>query len=92
MSTTEHMHDLPVEEEADVEVEEKEDEQIASEQEEEGSSQEDSADAAEEYSDSVQKRINKLTGRLRESERREQAALQYAQGLKAQYDTVEKRA
>ena len=35
----------------------------------------------EQYSKSVQKRIAKLTGRMREAERREQAALQYAQGL-----------
>ena len=33
-------------------------------------------------SDSVQKRINKLTRQRRESDRRAEAALQYAQGLK----------
>ena len=35
-------------------------------------------------SDSVQKRINKLTKQRRESDRRAEAALQYAQGLKAE--------
>ena len=35
-------------------------------------------------SDSVQKRINKLTRQRRESDRRAEAALQYAQGLKAE--------
>jgi hypothetical protein len=35
-------------------------------------------------SDSVQKRINKLTKQRRESDRRADAALQYAQGLKAE--------
>ena len=32
----------------------------------------------EEYSDKVKKRIDKLTGKLREAERREQASFQYA--------------
>ena len=35
----------------------------------------------EEYSDKVNKRISKLVGKLRESERREDAALKYAKGL-----------
>ena len=38
----------------------------------------------EDYSDKVQKRIDKLTNRYRESERRETAALDYARGLQAQ--------
>ena len=36
----------------------------------------------QDYSDKVQKRIAKLVGKLRESERREEAAMKYAQGLK----------
>ena len=36
----------------------------------------------EEYSEKVNKRISKLVGKLRESERREDAALKYATGLK----------
>jgi hypothetical protein len=39
----------------------------------------------ETISDNVQKRISKLTARMREAERREQAALEYAKGL--QYQT-----
>ena len=35
-----------------------------------------------EYSDSVKKRIDKLTYKMREAERREQAALKYAEGVK----------
>ena len=48
------------------------------------------------FSDGVQKRIDKLTKRMREAERREQAALEYAEGLKnkytktkAQYDEID---
>lgn len=51
----------------------------------------------EEYSFAVKKRIDKLTKRLREAERREEAALQYAQGvkkdaesIKQKYDTLDK--
>ena len=42
----------------------------------------------EEYSESVKKRIDRLTFKMRESERREQAALEYAKGVKAQLDRV----
>jgi hypothetical protein len=48
------------------------------------------------FSEGVQKRIDKLTKRMREAERREQAALEYAEGLKnkytktkAQYDEID---
>jgi len=43
----------------------------------------------EEYSEKVNKRISKLVGKLRESERREDAALKYAQGLKGKQDQLE---
>ena len=43
------------------------------------------------YSEKVQKRIKKLTFQIRESERREKAALEYAKGLKNKYDTIEKK-
>jgi hypothetical protein len=42
-------------------------------------------------SDAVQKRISKLTARMRESERREQAALEYARGLKNQTDQLQQK-
>ena len=45
----------------------------------------------EEYSDKVQKRIKKLTFQIREAERREQAAMDYAKGLKEKFDSVEKK-
>jgi hypothetical protein len=44
-----------------------------------------------EYSDKVQKRIKKLTFQIREAERREKAALEYAKGIKDKFDTVEKK-
>ena len=43
------------------------------------------------YSDKVQKRIKKLTFQLRESERREKAATDYAKGLKQKYEQVDKK-
>jgi len=41
-----------------------------------------------EYSDSVKKRIDKLTYKMREAERREQAALKFAQSVKQELDTT----
>ena len=40
------------------------------------------------YSDKVQKRIKKLTFQIKEAERKERAALDYAKGLKNKYDTA----
>ena len=44
-----------------------------------------------EYSDKVQKRIKKLTFQIREAERREKAALEYAKGIKDKFETVDKK-
>jgi len=41
--------------------------------------------------DAVQKRIAKLTARMREAERREQAALEYAKGLQTQAQTLQQK-
>jgi len=49
-----------------------------------------SRDELDNYSSTVQKRIDKLTARLREAERRENAALEYAKNVQAQKDTLEK--
>jgi hypothetical protein len=48
-------------------------------------------DEHKEYSDKVQKRISKLVGKLREAERREEAALNYATGLKGKADELEQK-
>ena len=44
----------------------------------------------DDHSDKVQKRIDKLTAKMREAERREQAALEYAEGLKKQYSELDR--
>ena len=43
------------------------------------------------YSDKVQKRIKKLTYQIKEAERRERAAVDYAKGLKSKYETTEQK-
>ena len=45
----------------------------------------------EEYSDKVQKRIKKLTFQVREAERREKAAIEYAKGIKDKYDSINEK-
>ena len=49
-----------------------------------------SRDELDSYSSTVQKRIDKLTARLHEAERRENAAFEYAKNVQAQKDTLEK--
>jgi len=51
-----------------------------------------SSDEMDDYGKKVQSRIDKLTKRLRESERREQAAIQYAQGVQADSAHIKQRA
>lgn len=43
------------------------------------------------YSESVKKRIDKLTARLRETQRREEAAISYAKGVQAQAQQMQQR-
>jgi len=45
----------------------------------------------DDYSDKVKKRIDKMTARLRETERREQAALELAQGMQARLQQLEQK-
>jgi len=45
----------------------------------------------DEVSEGVQKRISKLTARMREAERREQAALEYANGLQNQTQSLQQK-
>ena len=44
------------------------------------------------YSEGVKKRIDKLTSKLREAERREQAAIEYAKGVQSQAQVAQQRA
>lgn len=48
-------------------------------------------DELDDYSDNVKKRINKMTARLREAERREQAAIEYARNVQAEQEELKKR-
>ena len=52
--------------------------------------EEDKGDLGE-YSDKVQKRIKKLTFQVREAERREKAAIEYAKGIKDKYDSINEK-
>ena len=48
-------------------------------------------DNLQEVSQNVQKRIDQLTRKMREAERREKAAIDYAKGLQKKYDTADKK-
>ena len=43
------------------------------------------------YSEKVQKRIKRMTFQIKEAERRERAAVEYAKGLKNKYESIEKK-
>lgn len=60
----------------------------AARQEQQNNAHKDELDAV---NDNVQKRIAKLTARMREAERREQAALEYAKGLQTQAQTLQQK-
>tara|TARA_Y100000296_G_scaffold76228_1_gene96673 strand:+ start:256 stop:1209 length:954 start_codon:yes stop_codon:yes gene_type:complete len=64
-----------------------EEEQVASGSVEEG----DSDEEVEQYSESVQKRINRLTKKMREAERNEQEAIGYAQQVQAESEKIKTR-
>ena len=49
------------------------------------------ADEIEEYSESVQNRINKLTYKIREAERREKAAIEYAQNVQSELNSTKEK-
>ena len=51
----------------------------------------DTGQELDQISDAVQKRISKLTARMREAERREQAAIEYAKGLQNQTQTLQQK-
>jgi len=73
------------EEQAEVAVEQSEEEQAPAEAEAK------SEDELEQYSESVQRRISKLTNRFREEERQRQAALEYAEAVKKQNEELRSR-
>ena len=74
--------------EVELENETENTEEIAS---EETTSEETSDEDLEGYSDKVKKRIEKLTYKMREAERREKAATEYAQSVQKQNEELAKR-
>jgi hypothetical protein len=56
-----------------------------------GSEQRQQSKDMDEYSSNVRKRIEKLTARLRETERREQAAVEYARGVQGRMSQLEQQ-
>ena len=60
-------------------------------QKEEEPKEEKKEDNLQDLSDNVQKRIDKLTRKYREAERREKAALDYAKGLQKKYETTDQK-
>ena len=49
------------------------------------------AEELDQYSDKVKKRIDKLTARLRETERREQSALEYAKSVQSRNEELQRQ-
>ena len=79
----------------DVEIPEAKEKEVASQpQEEQEVVVEESASQGEmdDYGKKVQSRIDKLTKKLRESERREQAAIEFAQGLQSEQVKLQEKA
>ena len=73
------------EEQAETAVEQPDEEQAPAEEEAK------SEDELEQYSESVQRRISKLTNRFREEERQRQAAIEYAEAVKKQNEELRSR-
>lgn len=80
------------EDDFEVEVEENDEEDAPKKAESEDDSPEsEEKDELSEHTDSVKRRINKLTYKVREAERRELEALEYAKAVKAELDQIKKR-
>tara|TARA_R110002012_G_scaffold105387_3_gene246291 strand:+ start:1914 stop:2807 length:894 start_codon:yes stop_codon:yes gene_type:complete len=78
--------------EVEVETPEAENVEVETETEEKVEAKTDNEDQElEKYSDKVQKRIERLTFKMREAERREKAATDYAQSVQKQYEDLKER-
>ena len=83
--------EAPKEEKIEIEkVEDPEDKTFENERETKLEKKEDK-DELKEYSEGVQKRIAKLTRKMREAERQKEEAIQFAQMTKAEKDRLEKK-
>lgn len=81
------------EEELEIEIEEDQEEAGAEPEERQAAAKQPSSEEneLEQYSEGVQKRISKLTAKMREAERREQAALEYAKSVQKQLNDAAQR-
>jgi hypothetical protein len=69
----------------------KEDTKVAEQEVDVKTESETDGEGLQDYSEKVKKRISKLTFQIREAERREKAAVEYAKGIKNKYETIEKK-
>lgn len=77
---------------SDAKLSEKEDSVVVEEEKEEkASSQEPDGEELDDYSVKVKKRIDKMTARLREAQRREEAALEYAKKIQTENSTLQEQ-
>ena len=77
--------DIELKEEKEVQVEEQKDDKVESQE----TKQETKKDEREEYSKDVQKRIDRMTYKIREAERREKEALDFAKKVKKEKDELQ---
>ena len=77
--------DVELKEEKEVQVEEQKDDKVESQE----TKQETKKDEREEYSKDVQKRIDRMTYKIREAERREKEALDFAKKVKKEKDELQ---
>ena len=79
----------PEENEVEVELEEKKDEKVEAQQEE--TTEEKKPDELEDYSANVKSRIDKLTRKMREEERQKESAIQFAESVKKENESLKTR-
>ena len=77
--------DIELKQEKEIQVEEQKDEKVESKE----TKKEDKKDEREEYSKDVQKRIDRMTYKIREAERREKEALEFAKKIKKEKDELQ---
>ena len=80
--------DVELKEEKEIQVEEQKDDKAQVEEVKE-TKKEDKKDEREEYSKDVQKRIDRMTYKIREAERREKEALEFAKKIKKEKDELQ---
>ena len=80
--------DVELKEEKEIQVEEQKDDKAQVEEVKE-TKKEDKKDEREEYSKDVQKRIDRMTYKIREAERREKEALEFAKKIKKEKDDLQ---